>query len=485
MGTKKESPQTLEEATGKNLNSKNSEIPRNKTSFSKNKWIKPNKALVLERDSKTRTEDFIKGLENHINTEFSIDGIIDTLPDMLKIPTNYLVDETEKEVFLIGALGVVSGLLSNIKGLYSGKWISSNLFVYVLAGYGSGKGSLEFARVLGKKIHIAKREKAKSLMADYLMHMEIYKKGLKTFNKNKEKGGIPPVKPIQPPASMLFIPANNSKSGVYQLLEENDGKGIIFESEGDTLSDALKQDFGGFSDTLRKAFHHEYLDLFRRHNNEHIEISNPELSVVISSTFDQLKFLIPSAENGLYSRFLFYVVAQNKKFVDVFDSRKKDYQKLFEEAADSFTDLYYQLVQLETPIWFSLTKEQEEKFVQLFDEKKSNLIEEVDITMAGTANRLGIIAFRIMMILTSLRAKEEGNLNNSIICNSIDFDNSLRIVERLEKHAKTVYQYLNGQPAKKELAFQLKEMGTSIRDIEKAVKVGRGTLSKWFNKNDN
>jgi len=81
---------------------------------------------------------------------------------------------------------------------------------------------------------------------------------------------------------MLYIPANNSKSGIYQLLEENDDKGIMFESEGDTLADAIKQDYGSFSDTLRKAFHHENLDLFRRGNEELIEINKPELSVVLS-----------------------------------------------------------------------------------------------------------------------------------------------------------------------------------------------------------
>ena len=244
---------------------------------------------------------------------FSIDGIINDLPEMLKEPCTHLVDEYEKEVFLIGALGVVSGLLPSVIGLYSGKWIAPNLYVYVLAGYGGGKDGLDYARKLGEQIHLEKRESAKSLMADYQKDMEVYKKNLKIFNKSKEEGD-PPTPPVKPPTSMLFIPANNSKSGVYQLLKENNGQGIIFESEGDTLADALKQDYGNFSDTLRKAFHHEYLDLFRRLNDELIEIHHPELSLVLSSTFNQLKILIPSVENGLYSRFLFYELKQNNRF---------------------------------------------------------------------------------------------------------------------------------------------------------------------------
>ena len=447
--------------------------------------LKPQPMLhLIGGGYKMEKENFISGLEKHIN-DFSIDGIINELPEIIKSPANFLVDEYEKEVFLIGALGTVSGMLPNIKGLYSGKWISPNLFVYVLAGYGGGKGGMDYARELGKQIHTAKREKANSLMADYLKKMEVYKKDLKAYNKSKDLNESPPNKPTKPPTLMLFIPANNSKSGIYQLLAENNGKGIIFESEGDTLAAALKQDFGGFSDTLRKAFHHEYLDLFRRLDNEHIEINNPELSVILSSTFDQLRLLIPSIENGLYSRFLFYVLKPNNKFMNVFDNDKKHYQERFEAAGTAFTDLYYQLVQMESPIWFSLSLEQEKRFVKLFNDKKANLIEEVDVTMAGTANRLGLIAFRLMMILTTLRSHQKGELSNSIYCNDTDFDNALRIVERLEKHAKTVYEYLNDQPSKKELAFQLKEMGTSLRDIEKAVKVGRGTLSKWFSKNEN
>ena len=426
-----------------------------------------------------KDENFHNGLDNHIKS-LSIEEIVKDLPGMLKQPCNHLVEETEKEVFLIGAIGIISGLLPNLKGLYAGKWIAPNLFVYILAAYGGGKGGLDYARELGNQIHKAKREKAKKMMLEYLTEMEVYKKELKAYNRNKI--AEPPTKPVKAPTLMLYIPANNSKSGIYQLLEENDDKGIMFESEGDTLADAIKQDYGSFSDTLRKAFHHENLDLFRRGNEELIEINKPELSVVLSSTFNQLKILIPSIEDGLYSRFIFYKLKQDNKFNDVFDDRKSNYQQFFIQEGEIFKKLYDELEGLETPISFYLTKKQEKEFVEILNIKKANLMKEVDVTMAGTANRLGIIAFRIMMIFTALRTYENGTLNNSITCNDTDFYNALRIIDRFEKHAKTVYDYLNGEPNKKKLAFQLKENGTSIRDIEKVVKIGRGTLSKWFNK---
>ena len=59
------------------------------------------------------------------------------------------------------------------------------------------------------------------------------------------------------------------------------------------------------------------------------------------------------------------------------------------------------------------------------------------------------------------------------------FYNALQIVERLEKHAKTVYDYLNGQPELKKLAINMRKAGVSIPSIEKAIGVNRGTVSKW------
>src|SRR5690554_6717079 len=105
---------------------------------------------------------------------------------------------------------------------------------------------------------------------------------------------------------MLFIPANNSSTGAYQLLNDSDGKGLIFETEGDTLAKAFKSDYGDYSDGFRKAFHHETIAYYRRTDRELVEIDHPKLSTLLSGTPMQISALIPSAENGLFSRFMFY-----------------------------------------------------------------------------------------------------------------------------------------------------------------------------------
>lgn len=410
----------------------------------------------------------------------TIQTIINHLPDMLKIPCNIFTDEVEKEVFLIGALGMISGILPNFKAHYDGHWIESNLYVYILAGYGGGKGGLKYARELLKPIHESKKEQRKELVSIYNQEIEIFKRDLAHFQKGKLLQ--PPTKPTPPPNLMLFIPVNNSKSGVYQLLQENNGRGIMYETEGDTLADAIKQDYGNFSDILRKLFHHEPLELFRRQNSELIEIEKPFLSVVLSSTPDQLQTLIPSTENGLYSRFLYYWLKQETKFNDVFNDEKKQYFDNISLYSGRYFELYSYFEKLESPLYFQLTKEQKEKFVHHFDQKKQNIINGISPTMAGTANRFGIISFRLMMILTALRQFDTGNFQATTFCHDTDFQNSLNIMELLEEHSINVYELLGNEPDKKKLAFDMKKCGSTYSEITKATGILGGTLSKWFNK---
>src|SRR5690606_29575568 len=108
-----------------------------------------------------------------------------------------------------------------------------------------------------------------------------------------------------------------------QLLAENDGRGLIFESEGDTLSTIFKSDFGNYSDAFRKAFHHETVSYYRRTDREYVDLLAPCLSTLLSGTPEQVHNLIPNAENGLFSRFLFYHLSFDPVWKDTFRNKNK------------------------------------------------------------------------------------------------------------------------------------------------------------------
>ena len=57
---------------------------------------------------------------------------------------------------------------------------------------------------------------------------------------------------------------------------------------------------------MRKAFDHDRLSYNRRTDHEYREVKKTYLSVLLSGTPSQVKPLIPTAENGLFSRQVFY-----------------------------------------------------------------------------------------------------------------------------------------------------------------------------------
>lgn len=373
-------------------------------------------------------------------TETIPDEVYNNLPQILKEACNQFTDVTDKEVFLLGAIGIYSGCIPNYIGHYDGKWVTPHLYVYVIAPYGSGKGGMTYAYLIGKPIHDAKIQRTKAAMKDYRQAMKEKKK-----KRDNNSGGEQKVE--MPKQEFLFIPANSSKTAIIEALADNNNCGIIFETEGDTLADTLKQDYASYSDVLRKAFHHEPISYLRRLDKEFREVGKPHLSVVISSTPDQLLSLIPTFENGLFSRFLFYLLTPNKIFRNVFAKERENYESYFEDLGKTIENKYNYLSELNKPIFFSLTESQEKKFLQHFGEKKKESID----NLSGTINRLGIICYRLAMIFAMLRIYEFVDAPvDRVICRDVDFDNALQIVMALQKNAEKVYYFLTKEKAEKE-----------------------------------
>jgi hypothetical protein len=374
------------------------------------------------------------------------DAVFNDLPDLLWSGCNALTDPTERAVFLVSGLGVVSGLFPNVRGFYDGGHVYLNLYVYLLAQYGGGKGAARYAYQLGRPIHRKRRELSAQLQ-------EQFKAACIEAKANNE----PPPNP--PGNKLLFAPANNSKAGLVENLAENDGALIVFETEGDTFAQTQKTDYGNFSDEARKAFHHERISSYRKTGSVLTEVEAPRLSMVLTSTVDQLFCLIPNVHNGLFSRFLYYRLPQNHEFKNVFDDQKRGYPEHFEALGKTFLDIYEVLEanHKENPINFDLRPHQKAKFLEVFKGWKSEVGEFVSHDLDGTINRLGLICYRVAMILTSVRNFAIGDYSQNQLCDDLDFNNAVRIVEVLKRHAVAVFYDLPNVPISREAAAMEKE----------------------------
>jgi len=217
----------------------------------------------------------------------------------------------------------------------------------------------------------------------------------------------------------------------------------MFETEGDTLALTFKSEHGNYSDGFRKAFHHETISYNRRKDREFVEIQNPRLSALLSGTPKQVSTLIPSAENGLFSRFIFYFMNVRPVWNDVFaNSSDQTLDSYFNHLGMQFFDLYKHLEYQSEPIRFCLTSGQQQAFNAYFAQTQNQYLCLYGADYLATVRRLGLITFRMAMILTALRIMDDGDICSPLVCRDNDFNTALSMVKILVQHAAQVFQQL-------------------------------------------
>lgn len=358
----------------------------------------------------------------------------DKLPHPLPAFMNDIIARSQNHVdadmLLLSSLTAMSACMPNVEGKYARRRVYPNLFLLLAAPPSAGKGRIMLARRIVDPVHSFMRQ---------IYHTKVHQ----LEEENKDKKQKPDLSQI--PQTMLFIPANSSSTAIYQTLHDCDGSGLIFESEADTLASALSTDYGNFSDGLRKAFHHENISYSRRKEREYVEINNPRLSLLLAGTPQQLLNLIPSTENGLFSRFMIYSPHIENKWIDVFDGGDEiDDEQYFNSLGNRFFYLYNMLRNASHTVQFSLTAEQQQLFNTTFEQWQNELSDFFGDQITPSVRRLGLITFRIAMIFTTLRLEFSGQTLElkKLQCNDHDFENAIFIVESLLDHLAAIFSLM-------------------------------------------
>ena len=401
--------------------------------FAKYAKLQPAKPNTQPEDEDP-LEDFLK------TTPTIPDEVYEALPHILKEGSIAFSDKRKRDVFFTGAIAIISGCLPKVTGIYFQERVHPHLYTFIIAPAASGKGVLKNAKRLADKYHQqvlgASREAQKRHDAEMVDYKEL--------QRNRKKGEPAPEKPNEPPFKIVFIPADSSHSRMIEHLQNNDGQGIICETEADTMSGAKKQDWGDYSPALRAAFHHEKITLTRKTNNEYIEINEPRLAVALSGTPAQAPKLIASAEDGLFSRFLFYafkneIVSQDPSP----QSHTIVYNDHFDALSQSMLDMIGFLEQSPTAV--QLQPEQ----WQVLNTTFSGILSEVTIftseEASGIVYRLGLIMFRLCMIFSALRKFENGEVTDTIFCTDEDFNTALAIAQTYLQHSLLMFNNLPKQ----------------------------------------
>lgn len=314
---------------------------------------------------------------------------VNNLPELMKSVLSLAHTPAEKDMLLMSALTACSGVLPNLYFKYGigAKRYYPNLQLFIVGSAACGKGIANLALELVKPIH---------------------------------------------KANPLIIPGDATYPAFYQTLAKQKGRGYIHESEGSVITDIWRSSTVNYNTALRKAAEHETIS--RARCKEASVIENPQLSMILTGTFSQYHALVPSIENGYFSRLLTLIVDEHQAFNSQYVQPLESSDETVKTCAEQLYHLYEKLL-FSKPREFCLTPDQRTRLGHHLETAYPTLIRMLGEDFHSVVLRMAVHIERIALILSALRScsprysaeQEPSSISSVIIVPSAknwDSDNS-------------------------------------------------------------
>jgi hypothetical protein len=321
-----------------------------------------------------------------------------TWPTFLQQIINCGEGDAQRDMLFCGTIAALGATVCHFTFTdYSKRNQYPNLQVFVIAPAASGKGAISWIRQLVMPFHKEKIEHYESAKIAYQKELNEW------ANEGKKRDEA--LKPVPPRLQLFFIAGNNSGTGIQENIIDNGGSGIILEPEADVLASSIQAEYGQWSHLLRKAHDHEFLSYNRRKDHEYRECDLIRLTVLISGTPAQLPQLIPDAENGLFSRQLFYYMPPLNDFVDMFPQEDEvSYTELFSKWSARWKKVIDAVQNAVSHIEFKPTHTQRKKMLNSMSQLFRHATVAHGDAMRSSVVRLAVNLLRIMNVVAMIRA---------------------------------------------------------------------------------
>ena len=310
--------------------------------------------------------------------------------------------DAEKDMLLLALLTATGSCMPNLYFRYglTGKKYYANLQCFIVGSAACGKGIANLALELVSKVHEA-----------------------------------------QP----LVIAGDSSYPGFYRQLEKQHGRGYIHESEGSVITDVWRSSVANYNTALRKAAEHEPITRNRANNSS--VIACPQLSVLLTGTFSQYKALVPSIENGYFSRLLTLIVNDQQAFNHQYVEPGRGSNGVMRVAAEQLYGLYEQLY-FAKPVEFRLSDEQRVRLGQHLENAYPMLMQLLGQNFHSVVLRMAVQIERMAMVLSALRIQSTDRFTDRIQtglhCSDEDYQTAELIGNKLMMHMAAAYKMING-----------------------------------------
>ena len=326
----------------------------------------------------------------------------DNLPAMIQPIMSLAQSDAERDMLLMSLLTAAGSCMPNLYFRYglTGKKYYPNLQCFIVGSAACGKGIANLALELVSKVH---------------------------------------------EAAPLVIAGDSSYPGFYKQLERQNGRGYIHESEGSVITDVWRTSVANYNTALRKAAEHEPITRNRANNNSCIAC--PQLSVLLTGTFSQYKALVPSIENGYFSRLLTLIVNDQQAFSSRYVEPANGSNGVMGTAAQQLFDLCQALYK-SRPMEFSLTSEQRARLGQHLETAYPALMQVLGVNFHSVVLRMAVHIERIAMILSALRLPSLSSARDirpaNVVCSDSDYATAELIGNKLILHMAAAYRMIKG-----------------------------------------
>ena len=233
----------------------------------------------------------------------------------------------------------------------------------------------------------------------------------------------------------LMIPGDSTYPSWFKAMYDQHGCGYMHESEGSVITDIWGASVMSYNTALRKTAEHETISKNRMLTGKMV-IERPKFSMLLTGTFGQYRKLVPSVENGYFSRLLTLFVQSTYPFDKKYVTTLSAQSVIPEKIGNKLLDLYEAMSIDEEKEW-TLTQEQKEILGEHLQTEYKTLITMLGENFHSTVVRMAVQIERIAMILSVFR----GNME---VCSDEDFLTALMIGNKLLQHMAMAYKLING-----------------------------------------
>lgn len=372
----------------------------------------------IERDPEPEIDP-----ESITETDPLIPGTLyDALPALIGKFCSPFADSRDRAVVLLSTLVTLSSIFDRFFFTYRQRY-SPCFNAFIVGHSGSGKGLVKFPVQTVKPIQ-------------NLWDAEFYEE-LEKFKESDSTGQSPKLK-------QLVIPGNASLSGLLSQLEANIGKGIIFETEADSLAQALSQEWGDLSPVIRKMFEHEELSLMRKNRTDSHRIERPVASMLLAGTHDQIPRIVSGVNNGLFSRFAYLVLNEQAQLKNLFDE-PTDLTKHFDDLSKDVLEVWGRIPEDDTEVIFS--PKQKHVIFDWLQGSHSQINAMYGEAGVSVVHRMAVILLRIASVISVTRALEEEFSAPIVMCIDQDLNSAMEISSVLLKHSIRLMDMMPEQPS--------------------------------------